>query len=339
MTEQKAKIRKSFNALIRAAIILVTYGFIYRQVFVTGKLDDIPGAFNRIMEKEHTLPVIIIVVALMLVNWGFEAVKWRVLIRKIENVSFFRSIQAVMAGVSVSLFTPNRTGDYLGRVFILEKANHIEGILITLIGSFAQTAITLGIGLFCLLSFFSHYLADYFSLHEYLLTSLIFLVPCIVFVMLLLYFNVRILTDIINKYLPGKWEKYLAYSRVFSRFKSRELFNVILISLFRYMIFSTQYYLLLWIFGAEVPVSQAMILIPVIYLVMALVPSVALVDLGIRGSVAIFILGFYFNRAGTAGPDANLAILAASSLLWLINLIIPAIIGTFFVFSLKFFRK
>jgi hypothetical protein len=32
-------------------------------------------------------------------------------------------------------------------------------------------------------------------------------------------------------------------------------------------------------------------------------------------------------------------ILAASSVLWLINLAIPAILGTFFVFSLKFFRK
>ena len=339
MTEEKTKVRKSFNVLIRAVIILVTYGFIYKQVFVEKKLDEIPGAFNRIMQKEHILPVIILVAALMLVNWGIESIKWQLLIRKIENVPFFRALQAVLTGVSVSLFTPNRTGDYLGRVFILEKANHVEGILITLIGSLAQIVITLSIGLFSFLAFMSLYMTDYFELHSYLITGLVFIIPCLVFFLLLLYFNIRIITDLLNKYLPVKRQNYMIYGDVFSRYSGRDLLKVLLLSLTRYLIFSTQFYLLLRIFGAEVPIAQAMVLIPVIYLVMALVPSVALVDLGIRGSVSVFILGLYFNRAGIAVPDNNLAILASSTVLWFINLIVPALLGTFFVFSLKFFRK
>jgi hypothetical protein len=34
-----------------------------------------------------------------------------------------------------------------------------------------------------------------------------------------------------------------------------------------------------------------------------------------------------------------IGILSAATLLWIINLAIPAVIGTFFVFRLNFFRK
>jgi hypothetical protein len=34
-----------------------------------------------------------------------------------------------------------------------------------------------------------------------------------------------------------------------------------------------------------------------------------------------------------------IGILSSTFLLWIINLIIPTIIGSFFIFSLKFFRK
>jgi hypothetical protein len=73
--------------------------------------------------------------------------------------------------------------------------------------------------------------------------------------------------------------------------------------------------------------------------VMTLVPSIALLDLGIRGSVSIYVIGLYFQHAGLYPGDTELAILTSSTVLWLVNLIIPAILGTFFVFSLKFFRK
>jgi hypothetical protein len=339
VTIQKTKVRKTFNYLIRAAIILVTYGFIYRQVFVEKKLHEIPGIISRITEQKSTILMLILILFLMLINWSLESVKWQILIAKIEQISFFRAFKAVMTGVSVSLFTPNRTGDYLGRVFILEKGNHIEGILITLIGSFAQIIITVSTGLFCSLSFLNTYLLEVYHIPGYFFTVMIFIVPCIIFITLLLYFKISILSEFICRYLPKKWERYIQYSHVISGYNSKELMVVLFLSFLRYLIFSTQFFLLLWIFGTGIPFDQAMILIPVIYLVMTLVPTVALTDLGIRGSVSIFIFGLYFEKSGIIITDANMAILAATTVIWLINLIIPAISGTFFVYSLKFFRK
>ena len=339
MTEQKTNIRKTFNYLIRALIILITYGFIYREVFVERRLQEIPGVFTRVIEKRQNLLMMSFILFLMLINWSIESVKWKMLIEKIEGVSFIRAFKAVMTGVSVSLFTPNRTGDYLGRVFILEKGNHFEGIFITLIGSFAQIVVTYSVGLFCFISFLDHYLRVSYQIQEYLFTSLIFLIPCLVFVILVIYFNIGMLSDFIGRYMPLKWEKVVQYTRVFAKYNSKELLGVLLLSLLRYLIFSTQFFLILRIFGAGLPITQGIILIPVIYLVMALVPTVALTDLGIRGSVSIFIIGLYFKKFGLGNADVELAILTSSTVLWLVNLIIPAILGTFFVFSLKFFRK
>jgi uncharacterized membrane protein YbhN (UPF0104 family) len=339
MPDQKTNIRKTFNYLIRGVIILVTYGFIYRQVFVEKKLQDIPGIYNRIMEMENIRLMSALILFLMLLNWGLESLKWQILIGKIEKISFFRSFKAVMTGVSVSLFTPNRTGDYLGRVFILEKGNHIEGILITLIGSFAQVIITVCAGLFAVLSFLGHYPLGNYHMPDFLLYGLILLIPAIVFLIILFYFNINLVSELLRRFLPGKWEKWADYTRVFSLYNTKELLWNLLLSLARYLVFSTQFFLLLRIFGAALPVSQAFILIPVIYLVMAIIPTIALADLGIRGTVSMFIIGLYFEKAGTGNPDIGFAILTASSLLWFVNLIIPAVMGTFFVFSLKFFRK
>jgi hypothetical protein len=339
MKEQKAKIGKTINYLIRAVIILFTYGFIYKQVFVEHKLEDLSGLITGIMERKHAWLWLSLILFMMLINWSLESVKWKILIAKVEKLSFFRTFKAVMTGVSVSLFTPNRTGDYLGRVFILEKANHVEGVFITLIGSLAQITVTLSVGLFCLLSFVDHYMRISYRIGEYLFDSLILLVPCLVFVLILIYFKIGILTDFLTRFIPGKWERIKQYAGVFSRYSSKELSCVLLLSLGRYLIFTTQFYLLTRIFGLRLPVAEGYILIPVIYLIMAMVPTVALIELGIRGSVSIFVISLYFKQTGIIDSGTELAILASSSVLWLINLIVPAILGTFFVFSLKFFRK
>jgi uncharacterized membrane protein YbhN (UPF0104 family) len=339
MNEQKAKITKTFNYLIRALIILLTYWFIYSQVFKGHKVREIEDFLFGIWQEENSGLLLALILFMMLVNWGLESLKWKILIAKIEKVQFIRAFQAVLTGVSVSMFTPNRTGDYLGRVFILKKGNHIEGIFSTIVGSFAQIIVTYSIGLFCLLTFVDHYIRIPYRMNEYLFNSLILLIPCMVFMLLIIYFKIGILTDFIGRFIPSRWEKFRQYTGIFGKFNSNELLKVILLSLARYLIFTTQFYLLLRIFGAELPVMEGFILIPVIYLVMAMVPTVALTELGIRGSVSIYIIGLYFEKTHRTGSDTELVILAASTILWLINIILPAVMGTFFVFSLKFFRK
>ena len=80
-------------------------------------------------------------------------------------------------------------------------------------------------------------------------------------------------------------------------------------------------------FGVSLPYFEAMRYIMLIYLVMAVVPSIALSELTVRGSVAL-----YFLSPAAANPAG---ILAATSVLWMINLAFPAILGALSVFYFR----
>jgi hypothetical protein len=72
---------------------------------------------------------------------------------------------------------------------------------------------------------------------------------------------------------------------------------------------------------------------------MAIIPTIALTEIGVRGSVSVFLFAYYFSLMGRASIDYELGVASASTALWLVNLVIPAFAGAIFVFSLKFFRK
>ncbi|HET9430922.1 MAG TPA: hypothetical protein VFO70_07085, partial [Chitinophagaceae bacterium] len=65
------------------------------------------------------------VVLLMLANWSLEAIKWKISVRPIQEISFFRSFKAVLSGISFSVSTPNRVGEYLGRVLYMDEGNRL----------------------------------------------------------------------------------------------------------------------------------------------------------------------------------------------------------------------
>lgn len=335
----KTKIRKTYNYLIRLVIIIATYYFVYREIFYKKDLADVFDLFKELFTSNGFVFQLVIVFLLMFVNLGFESWKWKFLIKKIENIPFFTSYQGVLTGISVSAFTPNRVGDYFGRVFILNKANHWEGILITIIGSMSQLITTLLLGSIAVIFF----LPEFFDLFEYFYGyfyyGLIAVVFIIDFFILLFYFNVSILTTFLQKFTRKKWIKFKDHLNVFSLFSQKELLVVLLISIFRYFIFSFQFYLLLRLFSVPIPIYYSFVLVSVVYFVMTVIPTITLAELGIRGSVSIYFIGLFFEKYDLLTNQINIGIFSASSTLWLINIIIPAIIGTIFVFRLKFFRK
>jgi uncharacterized membrane protein YbhN (UPF0104 family) len=334
-----AKIHKTYNYLIRLLIIVATYSVLYSQVFYRRNLDEIYSTFLDFFSSPHFKWGLFLLILMMVVNWMVESVKWKILIAGIEKVSLWKSFRAVLSGVSVGIFLPNRTGEFLGRVFILEKANRVEGALITIIGSISQLLVTICVGLFGFIGFFFQYVKKGTALGDYLGAGIILLVPIAVFLLLLWYFNMNSVTQVLKRVLRGRWVKYSGYAEVFSRYNARELFQVLLLSFFRYLVFSTQFYLLLLLFKVSIPYPVAIILISTVYLLMMVLPTFAMTELGIRGTLSVYIFSYYFIHIGAPQDSYQLGVFAASSLLWLINIVLPALAGTVFVFNLKFFRK
>ena len=334
-----AKLKKTYNYFIRIVLIIVSYGFIYRELFQKRDINELLSAFTGRIDSDGFYFILIVVFLLIIVNWLIEARKWQFLLKKIEKIPLLRSFYAVLTGISVSLFTPNRMGEYFGRIFILEKANHWEGIFVTVVGSFSQLITTLVCGVVGA----AFFLPGYIDLDKYLFGvghwGIYFTAVVSVAFFLMIFFNISLFSRILDRLSKREWTKFRSHVKVFQSYTTKELTHVISLSFARYLVFNFQYYLLLKVLGVPIPILDSFMLTSVMYFVLAIIPTIALTELGIRGMVSIALFEYYFQTKGIFVDSLNIAVFTASSTLWLINIIIPAILGTIFVYRLKFFRR
>ena len=322
--------RKTIGFLLKIGIVAFALFFLYQQLTSKSSVEQFD--LDQILVKlQENYIVVTVVILMMFLNWFLESLKWRFLISKIEKVSIKRSIRAIFSGITVSAFTPNRVGEYGGRVFCLEKADRIKGVLITVIGSMAQLVTTIVFGSIGILL-----LPNLMPEFDSLFSNIVFAYPLMLFLLILL--NVLLVTLFLNasvfsvvlskiKFL----RKFKKYNEVFSFYNSSELLEILLYSVGRYIVFTTQFFILLQVFDVQIGYVDAMILITTMLLVISIIPTIAITEIGIRGSVALFLFGLVSVNA--------IGILSATFVMWVINLLLPALIGTIFIFSLKFFRK
>ena len=146
------KFKKLYKKIIKLAIIIASYGFIIIKLYRYKEIDNIVEQFSQF--NYYNLFIFIIVLLLMVANWSIESVKWRILVKHLEIISFLTSLKAVLSGVTVSIFTPNRVGEFGGRIFVLRKKNRVPAIFATIVGSFSQLIITIAVGIISLILFF-----------------------------------------------------------------------------------------------------------------------------------------------------------------------------------------
>ena len=111
----------------------------------------------------------------------------------------------------------------------------------------------------------------------------------------------------------------------------RELTRILCLSVIRYVVYIVQYVLLLQLFGVESSVLNLAMMVSVFLLVMASIPSIALAELGFRGKVSLQLFGLLSTN--------HLGIIAAAAGIWVINLIIPAILGSVLILGVRLFKN
>jgi hypothetical protein len=306
--------------LLKALIAAVSLYLIWIKVNGRTGSGSFPGVFDEALAKPESLPLLGMVSLMMLVNWGIESWKWKRLIQPFCQISFLRSFGAVLSGTTVSLFTPNRIGEFAGRIMHLETGFRIKGIVATITGSMSQLLITLLAGTTALFVSGSHWIPAAQLSRELIYT----LAVVIAVVVLVVYFRLPMLARLIG---TTGWQRNFA---AVSEYNYLRLTEVAVLSCIRYMVFTIQFYLVLKIFGIVLPFMIAVQLIAIIFLVMAVVPTMALLEITVRGSVALYVLAPY-----TAD---SMGVLAASTLLWLINLAVPAGMGALSAFWFRINR-
>lgn len=303
--------------LLTFVLVAISYGFIIYKLSHFHAFRNLSLSYP--FKSTGNINYFLFAVLLMPLNWGVESLKWQLLIKKIHNIPFAYAVKAVLSGISLGVFTPNRIGEIGGRVLFLRKGQRSYGLLATSLGSFSQIVTTILMG-FIALALFLYLYPEKTSISPVFNNLFIFLITSILIILFWVYFN-------FNKAVPfllklsffRKRNKQVIF---FAETKHALLIKVLLLSILRFIIFSTQFYTLLLFFNIHITPLNAYISIGLVYLLSTVIPSTSLVDLGIKGSFGIFFMGLFLVNP--------LLIVAATFTLWIINLAIPSVVGSFF---------
>ncbi len=217
-----------------------------------------------------------------------------------------------LASLTVSLATPNRIGEYGAKALFFAASKRKKILLLNFLSGGAQMGVTSFFGIIGLLFF----LLDF---------------NVAISVTTLCYFGIGvILLFAIGYYFKEKelLTKGFSISKTLQFFKQipfRIKLKVMLFSLFRYVIFSAMFYGMLLFFGAELPFLNAIPIIFTMYFLVSVIPTFFIFDVVIRGGVAVWLFSFL------GVPE--LPILSTVLAMWLLNFVLPALFGSFFVLT------
>lgn len=274
-----------------------------------------------------------IVFLLMFVNWGIEARKWQISISPVQQLSFWRAFKATLTGTTMASFTPNRMGEYLGRILYIEEGKRTQSISLTIVCSISQMIVTMLAG--CAGIVYLQWHLDDAQVPNaqafHLALNMLFSVIVISFGFLLVfYFRLSWLVRIMKIFrLP---DKYLVYVKILEGLNATILLRILSLSFVRYLVFAVQYYFMFSVFGVSLTLLQAFSSVSVVFLVMAVVPTfTVLTELGLRWGASIQVVQLFSGN--------TVGIFATSFGIWLINLVIPALAGSLLILGIKLFKK
>jgi hypothetical protein len=240
--------------------------------------------------------------------------KWKRLVFHVQKINTKDAIKSVLAGISTGFFTPNRVGELVGRVTFLHADNRKAGVTLGIVNSLTQNLIMALCGLPACVYFFRMNLAGI------QFNKVLYLVGLILGLLIvgLVYANIsRLSARLERSRYSGRVR---AFTACLTAYSCTDLALVMLVSLGRYLIFSTQFFFMLHFFNVELTVLQALISIPTSYLFVTFTPSWAFSEAAVRSSCAVLVIGAF------SGQVVDIAL--ASVLIWAVNFIIPMFFGS-----------
>jgi len=310
-------LRRTFRVGFRVIVAIAAYSFV---AFKIGTV-ELSNIFTSLSETllSNNLFWLGLVVVLMPLVWALEAFKWRYVLSKFTNISFWRSWRSVWYGVVAGQLTPNRIGEPIGRLALIEPNMRGKAGVAAVWCSFSQQLATIVFGLIGIIWWTK-------VKGFYILPPSIPL--WIVFYSILCWLGLIIL-GIIKIQKIARWIEGFSWVRrslhgesLILDFRTSAIVFVLIISILRYLVFSTQYVMLLRFFGVGANPIDLYAVVGLTYLFSSIIPSFSASEVGVKAGFAIWFAGMISDNA--------LGVTAASLFLWMLNLAIPALIAAWF---------
>ncbi len=290
--------------------LLVSLGFL---TALFSKWADFSNVWDGVLFLISAKPAVFIFsCSLIFLNWGIESFKWKVLLQKIFFAKIKDTIQYVLTGVAIGFITPGRSGEFAGRMILMPNKIRLESILLSMIGGITQTIPGIALGIFFSTT------ASFHVISKTIDTTLLI---AALLILTVVYFFIN---------------EALAYPPVKSLLKSitihpdstptfQNSLLILLLSFLRFAVYVIQYILILDITG--ITASESIAPICWMLLLQSMSPAVAVLDLGIRGSIAFWV----FTQFGMFSE----LVISTVFLIWFINLCVPALLGYLLILNWK----
>jgi hypothetical protein len=254
------------------------------------------------------------VIILLPINWLLESLKWKMLMSKLQHFSILKSMQSVFTGIATGFFTPNRVGEFAGRIAFVNPEFRKAGVTLSFMNSLTQNMTMIFCGIPAFLTFLYVRHSSFSISNEIYLIVMLFLGIIFTF----LYFGFPLVIPYLERKI--KHQPVLDFLSFLSEYSLYGLLKVLIISLIRYVIFSLQFYFMLRFWSVSLTSAQAAIAIPTSYLFVSFTPAFAFSEPAVRSSYAVLFIGAFVGN--------QVAVLFAALSIWLINFAIPMLLGS-----------
>lgn len=288
---------------VKLLIVVGAFYFIYNQLATNDKLDW--NKFEQLVQKKASVLGILFLLSFSVVNRYLEILKWQNLVSFIKPISVGESTKQVLGALTAGIFTPNGLGEYAGKALYFDKTKTKQIVFLNLICNGIQMILTIVFGTIGLL------IIGYWKWSLGILGLSIFL-------FLFSFFSKKI------KIKGYSIEKLVERINEIPRTIHKKNIHL---AICRYLVFSHQYYFLFLAFDVNLPYGTMMATISVVYFLASSLPSFQFLDFAVKGSVAVF----FFGKLGVN----EWIVVFISTLMWFLNVVLPVVIGSYFVLKFK----
>jgi hypothetical protein len=297
------KAKQLLVLLIKLLIVGGAFYFIYNQLAHNDQLNWV--LFVEKFNKNQSVLGIALLLLLSILNRFFEILKWQNLVSYIHKITLFDATKQVLGALTAGLFTPNGIGEYAGKALFFDKSQAKNIVFLNLICNGIQVIISILFGLLGL-----WYLG--FGKWVFLLLTIVLGFGILGFGLKKVRIKGYSIEKILSKIneIPKKIHRKNSY-----------------LAICRYLIFSHQYYLLFLAFDVQLPYLTLMATIAAVYFLASSLPTFQFLDFAVKGSVAVYFFGLLNVN--------EWIVIFISTLMWFLNVVLPVLIGSYFVLNFK----
>lgn len=312
------KAKQYLLAALKVFILLAAAWYIYFKLTNTNgfSINDLYETIK--VNKVFSISNVTVFFALAVANWFFESLKWKLLVNSFYKITFYTAFKQTVASLLVSLLTPNRIGEYGAKALYFKAENRKRILLLNFIGNTTQFIVTIIFGIIGLI-----YLLINFEVPISNLNLVLLFLVVLLFGFLAYLFRER---ELLVKGLSI--QKMMQFVKKLPR---GIVLKTGLLSLIRYAIFSHLFYFILFFFNVETDYITIMMLLFALYILVSIAPTIFIFDVVVRGGIAVWLFSL-------VGVDEGI-ILSAVMLMWLLNFVLPSIIGSIYVATFKPVKK